>query len=335
MGSSVSPVVANLYMEDFEERAITSAPCPPHVWLRYVDDTFVVIHEYDIDSFTAHINSQDPHIKFTMERDIEGKLPFLDTEVILHEDATVRTRVYRKPTHTDQYLNWSSNHHLSHKRSVVRTLLERADTLVTTEEDKKEEVQHVKHALAANGYQQWMFKLPNKKKIETTTTTSSQDRPKINTPIALPYIKDLSDNIQRLFKQYNIPSYHKPFNTIRSLLVKPKDKTPKESQCGTVYHIKCRDCDAHYIGETARNLSTRFKEHTARKGINSAVKDHLDSTGHKCCMEDIKILDREDNWHRRKIKEAIMIQRHNPSLNRDKGLELAPVYSSLLSRDSR
>ena len=98
MGSSVSPVVANLYMEDFEERAIASAPRPPHVWLRYVDDTFVVIHEYDIDSFTTHINSQDPHSKFTMERDVEGKLPFLDTEVILQEDATVRTKVYLKPT---------------------------------------------------------------------------------------------------------------------------------------------------------------------------------------------------------------------------------------------
>ena len=87
----------------------------------------------------------------------------------------------------------------------MRTLLERAETLVTTDEDKKLEVKHVKHALSANGYQQWMFKLPNKNSAETTTTPS-QDRPKINTPIALPYIKDLSENIQRLFKTYNIPS---------------------------------------------------------------------------------------------------------------------------------
>ena len=68
--------------------------------------------------------------------------------------------------------------------------------------------------------------LPSKKKIETATT-SGQDRPKKNTPISLPYIKDLSENIQHLFRTYNIPSYHKPFITIRSPLVKPKDKTPK------------------------------------------------------------------------------------------------------------
>ena len=253
----------------------------------------MVIHEYDIESFTAHINSQDPHIKFTMERDIEGKLPFLDTEVMLQEDASIKTRVNHKPTHTDHYLNWSSNHHFAHKRSVVRTLLERADTLVTDEEDKKEEIKHVKQALAANGYQQWSFKLPPKKREKEILTAQTTDRPKNNTPIAIPYIKDLSDNIQRIFRSHNIPAYHKPFNTIRSLLVKPKDKTPKESQCGLIYHINCHDCEASYIGETARNLGTRFKEHTSRKGINSAVKEHIETSGHKCHMEDIKILDKE------------------------------------------
>ena len=164
MDSSVSPVVANLYMEEFEKKALSNAPNPPYLlWLRYVDDKFVVIHEYNIESFTRHINSIDPNIEFTIEPERDGSIPFLDTETILNDDATISTKVYRKQTHTDQYLNWQSNHHLEHKRSVVRTLLQRADTIPSTKNFKKEEMAHDKLALAANGYEQWAFKFPKKK----------------------------------------------------------------------------------------------------------------------------------------------------------------------------
>ena len=80
-------------------------------------------------------------------------------------------------------------------------------------------------------------------------------------------------------------------------------------------------------------MGTRFKEHTTRKGTVSAVKEHLEKNNHKCSLDNVKVLDREENWHRRKIKEAIMIQRHQPTLNRDKGLELPAAYSALLSHD--
>ena len=62
MGSPVSPTIANLYMELFEERALNTAPHPPDLWLRYVDDTFTKIHEYYVEEFTRHINSIDPNI---------------------------------------------------------------------------------------------------------------------------------------------------------------------------------------------------------------------------------------------------------------------------------
>ena len=95
MGSPVSPIVANLYMEDFEDIALSSAPNPSSVWIRYVDDTFVKIHEYHVDEFSAHINSINPKKQFTIEPELEGKLPFLD--LCLHVQQEVcRVRQYRR-----------------------------------------------------------------------------------------------------------------------------------------------------------------------------------------------------------------------------------------------
>ena len=52
----------------------------------------------------------------------DGSIPFLDTIVKPEADGTMSITVYRKPTHTDQYLQWDSHHHLSAKFSVIHTL---------------------------------------------------------------------------------------------------------------------------------------------------------------------------------------------------------------------
>ena len=100
MGSSISPGVANLAMEDFEEKAQDSAPTKPHVWYRYVDDTVMILHKYSIQDFNIHINSQSEHIKFTtIEAEQDGQLPFLDTLEIVNDHGTLKTKIYCKPTH--------------------------------------------------------------------------------------------------------------------------------------------------------------------------------------------------------------------------------------------
>ena len=165
MGSPVSPLVANIYMEDFEKRALATAPHPPTIWLRYVDDTFVKIHEDHIVEFTNHINNIDANITFTNEPEVEGALAFLDVQVYVNEDGSTKTKVYRKPTHTDQYLNGLSHHPLEHKRSVVRSLLNRADNIVSEDLDKKSEKDHIHTVLRQNDFDSWMLQIPKKKEF--------------------------------------------------------------------------------------------------------------------------------------------------------------------------
>ena len=105
MGSPLSPIIANLYMEAFEKEAISTAPDPPTFWRRFVDDTFVIIQKEKKDSFFNHINNIDNKIQFTKEASTsDGSMPFLDTLVTINGDGSLNTKVYRKPTHTDLYL---------------------------------------------------------------------------------------------------------------------------------------------------------------------------------------------------------------------------------------
>ena len=109
MGSPISPIVANLYIENFEVEEINTAPHPPHLWKRYVDDTFTIIRSSHRSEFLEHINSIDENIQFTSEDQREDELmPFLDILIIPNEDGSLSTTVYRKPTHTDLYLQWEN-----------------------------------------------------------------------------------------------------------------------------------------------------------------------------------------------------------------------------------
>ena len=85
----------------------------------------------------------------------QGKLPFLDLCATVLDDTSTKITTYRKPTHTDHYLNFNSHHPLIHKRSVVRTLTTRAQLYVTTAEDRKAKISHVRNALRANNYKKW------------------------------------------------------------------------------------------------------------------------------------------------------------------------------------
>ena len=155
IGSPFNPTVANLYMEYFEQKALNTAPTP-RFW--YVDDTFVAQKEIHKQGFLQHINSVDPAIRFTVENNKEGgPIPFLDTIVKPDADGKLSTTVYRKPTHTDQYLQWHSHHHLSAKFSVICTPSHRAQTVCSNPELLHKEKTHFRNALTQCKYPKWAW----------------------------------------------------------------------------------------------------------------------------------------------------------------------------------
>ena len=77
MASPISPIVANLFMENLEIKALATAPVPPTLWKRFVDDTVIIIQKSQKDNFLQHLNTIDDNIKFTCEEaDEDGSIAF-------------------------------------------------------------------------------------------------------------------------------------------------------------------------------------------------------------------------------------------------------------------
>jgi hypothetical protein len=74
-------------------------------WMRYVDDVFTTIKDESCATkILEFLNTQHQNIRFTIELELNNKIPFLDTKVTKKEDSFTTT-IYHKPTFTGVYLN--------------------------------------------------------------------------------------------------------------------------------------------------------------------------------------------------------------------------------------
>ena len=237
-----------------------------------MDDTFVINKAKHSQDLLQHINSQDPHIQFTVEPTQQGSLPFLDTLVTIQPDNTFSTTVYRKPTHTDQYLHWDSNHHITAKQSVYNTLAHRAKTVSSTQDNLKKELTHIKTALhhcqfPSWALNQWEHKFnqtqpPTAQDNNSNNNSNSSNSNKYKATIVVRYINKTAEKFKRLCKNRGIQVHFRGTNTLRTALGNPKDKDPKSNQTGIIYKYQCPhiQCTSSYIGESGRFLGERVKD---------------------------------------------------------------------------
>ncbi|XP_033110305.1 uncharacterized protein LOC117111499 [Anneissia japonica] len=306
MGSPLSPVIANLFMEEFERIALYTSEHRPKLWLRYVDDTFVIWpHNRELlGEFLCHLNAQHSTIAFTMETESDRSIPFLDVHVTRTTNNLLSHKVYRKPTHTDRYLNQRSFHHPATKQSVCNTLIRRAHS-IGDKSSLEKELQHIRSTLALNGYRHYKF--------NTNPPTTRPVQPEPFKTVALPYIGPTSHQIQRILNSANIRVYHSAPNKLQGILHTHKDKPSHNNRPG-VYKIPC-ECGKVYIGETDRDLNTRLKEHQGhgRRGEyqKSSIILYSYKENHQIHWKDSKLIAPVLNWHSRRTREALEIYKHN------------------------
>ena len=156
-------------------------------------------------------------------------------------NGRLNTSVYRKETHTDQYLHWDSHHSISSKYSVVGTLFHRARTVCSTPDELKKEVKHLHQSLKRCKYPDWAI---NRVKLRSASThlkkkrsnnkkagSSSNSGPKPH--IVVPYHHGLSESYKNICKQYGIDVHLKGGHTIKDHLMSPKDKDPINKKVGS------------------------------------------------------------------------------------------------------
>ena len=96
-------------------------------------------------------------------------------------------------------------------------------------------------------------------------------------------------------------------------------------------------CDKCYIIKIGRSFQVRIKEHGPDiKNVHTftfALAEHLNTTKHQVCLEDTKILAKEDHFYKRIIREAIEIIEHPNNLNMDGGLNITENELPLINNE--
>ena len=180
-----------------------------------------------------HRSSHKIHCKATWH----GRgIPFLDTFPKPMGEG-IDVSVYRKPTHMDRYLYFNSSHPILAKRAVVRALMDRACNVGSSPEFLAKEVEYLSKVLCYNNYPDWLIKKWGKPDqsgplihLETQNVIKKQFY------VSVSYYPGLNESYRKIFKYTHIHVCFKGTNTLKSLLMHPKDKISINQKKVFVYH---------------------------------------------------------------------------------------------------
>ena len=348
MGSPLGPALANIFMCSFESKWLRDCPndFKPVFYRRYVDDIFALFSSPDhADKFKEYLSSKHPNINFSIEKEKDGCLPFLDV-IILRENEKFVTNVYRKKTFSAVYTNFKSFIPETYKIGLIKSLLFRCFSLCSDFIKFHHEIDKLKSILYKNSYprdlidkciKEFLDKILTPKPVVSTV-------PKKQLIITLPYLGKLSlqirTRINRIMKN-KLPYCNVQFVFQTKCKISNfftfKDKIPLVLRSGIVYKFQCGSCNATYYGKTKRRFKVRMCEHLGISALtgkrvkgddDSAIKEHLLFCNHKPDFEDFSILATNNNDFKVTLMESLLIDRDHPPLNKNKQSLPLELYDS-------
>jgi len=168
---------------------------------------------------------------------------------------------------------------------------------------------HVLDVFVKNGYNRHVGqKAFLKAKKEPSIRRDPNDRVM---GVNLPYIQGATNRTARILRKFDVPATFRPLNTIHSSLTSVKDPIDPKEMKG-VYVIPC-SCGIPYIGETGRSINQWISEHSSdlRHGRtkSSALAEHAEKTMHHVCIEEAQVIAKVAQFHHRKFREALEIEK--------------------------
>ena len=238
MGSPLGPVLANIFLGFYESRIPESQW--PRLYRRFVDDTFALVESRSsAEKFLKCLNGLHPGVlRFTMEGEENGRLPFMDV-LVRREMAGFTTTIYRKPTFTGLYTRWDSYCATGQKIALIRSLTQRAKKICSAQY-LDAEVENLKKIFCKNGYPEPIVRRVMQQALDHQPALATESKKQQKVFIRLPWLGLTSaafgNRIRRVTHEA-IPICQPVcvFTTRRMLTTCVKDRLPTESLSNVVY----------------------------------------------------------------------------------------------------
>lgn len=338
MGSKLSPILAQYVMDYVLDQSLQKLPFKPTFVKKFVDDLIVALPADQIQLMLNTVNQFDNNIQFTIEKEVNRAVPFLDTLVRRDVDSnTIKLDWYRKPSAAGRYVHYKSNHNINIKVNFVKQMRHRI-TNICHAEFKNKNLKILENLLVENGYPLSMIRSLIYSSSSSTEAEGRMQTDRDQTDISygvLPYYNDLTDRLVKVFHQENIKVAKKSTKSVGSLFSNLKDKTPKGLRSNVVYKLTCSTCSDVYVGQTSQWLKSRIALHKSdvKKGVDRcALVGHIKGNpNHRINYGNVEILESDRNYERRLFLEMVNINRLNNNMNKKSDTQnLNVIYTYLL-----